>query len=150
MLRYAAVLLAGLLLASPAGAFETVVLPTGGPIRLDACQAYTQKLLRTNTGRLVTPGHKALLEYYVGPVWLTHLGAAFSNTASRPVRALTVTYVIRDANHAQRASYDAVWRGRFLPGKSYDYRSSGFKTVEIVHVPIRTVDCIVTHVTTGS
>lgn len=124
-----------------AAAFPTAITTTVYPVRIDACQAFTQKLFRTNTGRIVAPGHKGLLEHYVAPVWMTHLGVAFTNTGRRALHAVGIAYVVLDSSGQPRGAHEAVWRGRFDPGRRYEFNSAGFEIVRLIHVPVSTIEC---------
>jgi hypothetical protein len=133
-------------LPAPARAYTTQVAQGNPAVRIDGCQAFTQRLYRTNTGRLVEPGHKALFERLVAPQWVTHLGAGFTNVGRRPIRDVQITFLVRDPQGRPRAAHDAVWTGPFAPGKRYDFEARGFAIGRTLHVPVRTVQCRVTRV----
>lgn len=147
MKQAAAIIVLGLSLAAvPAWAYQTLLTQGDAAVRLDGCQAYTQRLYRTNTGRLVESSHKALFERLVAPEWVTHLGAGFTNVGRRTIRAVQVTFVVYDAQDRPRAYHDALWVGPFAPGKRYDFASRGYKIGRIIHVPVGAIECRVTRV----
>lgn len=115
-------------------------------MRLRGCQAFIQKLYRTNTGRLVAPGHGSMFEWRTVPEWQMHLGAGFTNAGHRVVRVVDIRYTIYDPRGRRRAYYDATWSGWFVPRGRYDFTSTGFKIAPIPAVPVKTVTCAVAEV----
>jgi hypothetical protein len=129
-----------------ASAYRTKVAQEQAAVRLRGCQAFIEKLYRTNTGRLVEPGHGGMFEWREAPEWHMHLGAGFTNLDRRVVRAVDVRYTIYDPSGARRAYYDATWRGWFVPHGHYDYTATGFKIAPIPAVPVKTITCSIVSV----
>ena len=142
-----ALLTATLVLLGRTGeAYPTVVVGGNAAVRIDACAAFTEKLYRTNTGRLVARGHKALFEAYGAPVLSTHLGVKFTNLERRDLDSVVVTYTATYVGNHPHGTHEAVWRGRFAPGRQYDFLASGFEIGRLIQFPVRTIECRVTRV----
>lgn len=135
-----------LLLSTPAvaGAYQTFLAARVHAVRLDACAAYPEQMVRTNTGRLVQPGHHALLERVERKFMTTHLGAVFENEGAKPLTDVQITYTPRDRAGHPLAYYKADWSGHFVPHARYDFNERGFKSIGPAPPKTASISCTVT------